>query len=160
MIGRLAFRSLTAHPLRSAVLAAGFGVGVSVMAILLGVAEIVLTQARSADLVAGGEVIINLEPAVPARMVLSGTLQSSQLRNRVRAAGPSHTAALFLLRDSGAVRVDAHGGIPSVEKAMGDPETALNADWRDTPEDVAWTQTTPDVVLRQIDRFHDVPNAI
>jgi hypothetical protein len=159
MIGRLALRSLTAHPIRSAVLAAGFGVGVAVMAILLGVAEIVLTQARSPDLVGGGDVIINLEPAVPARMVMSGTLQSNQLRTRVRAAGPSHTAALFLVRDSGAVRVDAHGGIPSVEKAMGDPETARNAEWRDTPEDVAWTQTTPEAVLRQVDRFHEVPDA-
>ena len=42
MIGRLALRSLTAHPVRSAVLAAGFGVGVAVMAILLGVADVVL----------------------------------------------------------------------------------------------------------------------
>src|ERR1044072_4328184 len=65
MIGRLAFRSLTAHPVRSAVLAAGFGVGVSVMAILLGVADIVLTQARSPDLVGGGDVIIRLDPTVP-----------------------------------------------------------------------------------------------
>ena len=158
MIGRLAVRSLTAHPIRSAVLAAGFGVGVGVMAILLGVAEIVLTQARSRDLVGGGDVVINLEPTVPARLVISGTLQSSQLRNRVRAAGPSHTAALYLLRDGRAIRVDAHGGIPSAEKTMGDPETAL-AVWRDTPEDVAWTQTSPEVLLRQIDRFHDVPNA-
>ena len=37
MIGRLAVRSLTAHPVRSAVLATGFGVGVAVMAILLGI---------------------------------------------------------------------------------------------------------------------------
>ena len=48
MIGRLAVRSLTAHPVRSAVLATGFGVGVAVMAILLGVAPIVLEQSRSA----------------------------------------------------------------------------------------------------------------
>ena len=51
MIGRLAFRSLTAHPVRSAVLAAGFGLGVAVMAILLGVAAIVLEQAESPELV-------------------------------------------------------------------------------------------------------------
>lgn len=159
MIGRLALRSLTAHPVRSAVLAAGFGVGVSVMAILLGVADVVLMQARSSDLVGGGDVVINLDPSVPARMVMSGTLQSNRLRNRIRAAGPSHTAALYLLREDGAIRVDAHGGIPSVEKAMGDPEVAFNNDWRDTPEDVAWTQTTPETVLRQIDRFHEVPNA-
>ena len=159
MIGRLAFRSLTAHPVRSAVLAAGFGVGVSVMAILLGVADVVLTQARSSDLVGGGDVVIHLEPSVPARMVVSGTLQSNQLRGRIRVAGPSHRAALYLLRENRAVRIDAHGGIPSVEQAMGDPEVAFNRDWRDTADDVAWTQTTPEAVLRQIDRFHDVPSA-
>ena len=159
MIGRLAVRSLTAHPVRSGVLAAGFGVGVAVMAILLGVADVVLMQARSADLVGGGDVIIHLEPSVPARMVMSGTLQSNQLRNRVRLAGPSHTAALYLVKETGTVRVDAHGGIPSVEQALGDPEVALNREWRDTPEDVAWTQATPEAVLRQIDRFHEVPDA-
>jgi hypothetical protein len=159
MIGRLAVRSLTAHPIRSAVLAAGFGVGVAVMAILLGVAEIVLTQASSADLVGGGDVVIHLEPSVPARMVMAGALQSNQLRDRVRAAGPSHKAALYLVRDDHVVRVDAHGGIPSIEKTLGDPEVASSPAWRDTPDDVAWTQTTPETMLRQIDRFHEIPNA-
>jgi hypothetical protein len=159
MIGTLALRSLTAHPVRSAVLAAGFGVGVAVMAILLGVAEIVLTQARSPDLVGGGDVVIHLEPSVPARMVTAGALQSDQLRKRVRAAGPSHTAALYLVRDDHIVRVDAHGGIPSVEKAMGDPEVSSSPQWQDTLEDIAWTQTSPETVLRDIDRFHEIPNA-
>ena len=159
MIGRLAVRSLTAHPIRSAVLAAGFGVGVAVMAILLGVAEIVLTQSRSSDLIGGGDVVIHLEPSVPAQMVLAGALQSNQLRNRIRAAGPSHNAALYLVRDDHVERVDAHGGIPSIEKAMGDPEVAFDSEWRDTQDDVAWTNTTPEVVLRQIDRFHAIPNA-
>jgi len=159
MIGTLALRSLTAHPVRSAVLAAGFGVGVAVMAILLGVAEIVLTQARSPELVGGGDVVIHLEPSVPASMVLSGALQSDQLRNRIRAAGPSHSAALYLMRDDGPLRVDAHGGIPSIEKAMGDPEVAMSPQWQDTPEDIAWTQTSPEDLLRQIDRFHEIPSA-
>jgi hypothetical protein len=160
MIGTLAVRSLTAHPVRSAVLAAGFGVGVSVMAILLGVADVVLTQARSSDLVGGGDVVIHLEPSVPARMVMSGTLQSNQLRNRVKLAGPSHSTSLYLIKETGAaLRVDAHGGIPSIAQAMGDPEVARNREWRDTPEDVAWTQATPEAVLRQIDRFHEVPDA-
>ena len=159
MIGRLAFRSLTAHPIRSAVLAAGFGVGVAVMAILLGVAEIVLSQARSADLVGGGDVVIHLIPSVPARMVMSGALQSNQLRNRIRAVGPSHNAAVYLVRDDHIMRVDGHGGIPSIEKAMGDPEVASSPEWRDTAADVEWTQTRPEIVLRQIDRFHAIPNA-
>ena len=160
MIGRLAVRSLTAHPVRSAVLAAGFGVGVAVMAILLGVAEIVLSQAQSPALIGGGDVVIHLEPAVPARMVMAGTLQSDQLRGRIRATSPTQNASLYLVHDNGTpVRVDAHGGIPSLEQAMGDPELVGRRDWEDTTEDVTWTQTSPAGVLRQIDRFHPIPKA-
>ena len=159
MIGRLAVRSLTAHPVRSAVLAAGFGVGVAVMAILLGVAEIVLEQSRAAALVGGGDVLIRLGPEVPGRLVLSGALQSDALRSRVRAAAPSHTAGLTLVHNGRRTPVDARGGIPSLERALGDPETASISDWRDSPEDVAWTQDTPEKVLRHIDRFHPVPDA-
>lgn len=140
-------------------LAAGFGVGVSVMAILLGVAEVVLDQARSPALVGGGDVLIRLAPAVPARMVLTGTLQADQLRGRVRATSPWHTASLFLFHGEGSVRVDARGGIPSLEHAMGDPEVASTVEWRNTGEDVAWTQSTPGAVLREIDRFHPIPDA-
>ena len=60
VISRLALRSLTAHPVRSAVLSVGFGAGVAVMAILLGVAEIVLQQAQSPALVGGGDVVIRV----------------------------------------------------------------------------------------------------
>ena len=87
MIGRLAFRSLTAHPIRSVVLAAGFGAGVAVMAILLGVAQIVLQQAQAPALVGGGDVLIRLGPQVPARLMLAGTLQSDALRDRGSVSG-------------------------------------------------------------------------
>jgi hypothetical protein len=158
MIGRLAFRSLTAHPVRSAVLASGFGVGVAVMAILLGVAGIVLEQAQAPALVGGGDVNIRLSLSVPARLVLSGTLQSDALRPRVRAAAASHTTDLFLLHNGRATRVAARGGIPSVERELGDPETKDAAAWIDSPADAAWTRQSPDVVLRQIDRFHGIPD--
>jgi hypothetical protein len=159
MIGRLALRSLTAHPVRSAVLAAGFGVGVAVMAICWASPKSCSHRHGLPDLVGGGDVVIHLERSVPARMVMSGALQSDQLRKRIRTAGPSHSAALYLVGGDGTVRVDAHGGIPSIEKAMGDPEVASSPQWQDTPEDVAWTQTSPEDVLRQIDRFHEIPNA-
>ena len=158
MIGRLALRSLTAHPVRSAVLAAGFGVGVAVMAILLGVAGIVLEQAQSPALVGGGDVNIRLSPAVPARLLLAGTLQSDALRSRVRAAAASHTTDLFLLHDGKATRVAARGGIPSVERELRDPEVAGMDAWRDTRDDTAWTRETPETLLRQIDRFHGIPD--
>jgi hypothetical protein len=159
MIGRLAIRSLTAHPVRSAVLAAGFGVGVAVMAILLGVAEIVLEQSRAPALVGGGDVLIRLAPEVPGRLVIAGALQSDALRPRIRTAAPSHTADVFLIHDGRTVLVEARGGIPSLERDLGDPETTGVSDWRDSEDDIAWTQDTPDQVLRHIDRFHPIPDA-
>ena len=158
MIGRLAIRSLTAHPVRSAVLAAGFGFGVAVMAILLGVAQIVLEQSRAPALVGGGDVLIRLSEEVPGRLVMAGALQSDALRPRIKAAAPTHTTTLFLLHNSRATRVQARGGIPSLERALGDEETSGIADWRDSADDVAWTQNTPDKVLRYVDRFHPVPD--
>ena len=158
MIGRLAVRSLTAHPVRSAVLAAGFGAGVGVMAILLGVAEIVLDQARAPALVGGGDVVVRLGSQVPARLLLSGTLQSDALRRRVEVAAPGHTSALYLIHEGRATRVAARGGIPSLERALGDEETAAVAAWRDLPADVEWTRDTPERLLREVDRFHPVPD--
>ena len=159
MIGRLALRSLTAHPVRSAVLAAGFGAGVGVMAILLGVAEIVLDQSRAPALVGGGDVVIRLGPQVPARLLLSGTLQSEALRSRVAVAAPGHTSALYLIHEGRTTRVAARGGIPSLERALGDQETSAVDAWRDLPADVEWTRHAPDRVLREVDRFHPVPDA-
>ena len=159
MIGRLAIRSLTAHPVRSAVMAAGFGVGVAVMAILLGVAEIVLEQSRAPALVGGGDVLIRLAPEVPGRLVMAGPLQSDALRPRIRTAAPSHTANLILIHDGRTSLVEARGGIPSLERDLGDPETSGVSDWLDSEEDIAWTQDTPDRVLRHIDRFHPIPDA-
>ena len=160
MIGRLALRSLTAHPIRSAVLAAGFGVGVAVMAILLGVAEVVLTQAQAPALVGGGDVVIRLSQQVPAQLLLSGTLQSDALRDRVAVASPSHATDLYLLQDDGrAVRVAARGGIPELERSLGDAETASIEAWRNTEADREWTQRSPAAALRQVDRFHPIPDA-
>lgn len=159
MIGRLALRSLTAHPVRSAVLAAGFGAGVGVMAILLGVAEIVLDQSRAPALVGGGDVVIRLGPQVPARLVLSGTLLSDALRPRVAAAAPGHTTALYLIHEGRMTRVAARGGIPSLERALGDDETSAIEAWRDLPADVEWMRNTPERLLREVDRFHPIPDA-
>ena len=159
MIGRLAFRSLTAHPIRSAVLSVGFGAGVAVMAILLGVAEVVLQQAQSPLLVGGGDVVVQLGRETPASLLLTGTLQSDALRHRLRAAAPTHTADLYLSSGGARARVDGRGGIPSLERALGDEETQGVAAWQDTPADAAWTATSPDAALRQVDRFHPIPDA-
>ena len=54
----MAWKSLVAHPVRTAVLGIGFGLGVSVMATLLGVGEVVLDQARSPKLAGGGDLLV------------------------------------------------------------------------------------------------------
>ena len=159
MIGRLALRSLTAHPVRSGVLALGFGAGVAVMAILLGVAEVVLQQAQSPLLVGGGDVVVAMSRDTPAPLLLAGTLQAEALRHRVRVAAPTHTADLYLSYAGARARVDGRGGIPSLERALGDPETAGAEAWTDTSADQAWTRQSPAAALRQVDRFHPIPDA-
>ena len=158
MIGQLAVKSLAAHPVRSAVLAAGFGIGVAVMAILLGVAQIVLDQSRAPMLAGGGDVVIELGPYVPAPLVLSSSLQPAPIRSQIRVAAPVQTATLYMRRADTIVRVRARGGIPSLERRLGDPEASGIAAWRDTPEDAAWMENDPEEVLRAIDRFSDIPD--
>lgn len=159
MIVRLALRSLFAHPIRSAVLAAGFGTGVAVMAILLGVGQIVLEQARSPILVGGGHVIVTGAAGLTsARVLLSSTLRMPPFEDRVRAASPWSRTTLYLVHDTGTTPVRARGGVPSRERALGDPEVSGVTAWVDTPADAAWSSPDPAVVLRSIDRFRPIPD--
>jgi hypothetical protein len=159
MISRLALRSLTAHPVRSAVLSIGFGAGVAVMAILLGVAQIVLQQAQSPDLVGGGDVVVRVGRQIPASLLLAGTLQADGLRQRIVTMAPTQTADLYLSNGGKRIRVAGRGGVPSLERALGDRETSAIDAWRDTEADRAWTHTDPAAALREIDRFHPIADA-
>ena len=84
MIFRLALRSLLTHPIRTLVLACGFGLGVGVMAMLLGVGEVILDQARSPAVSGGGDVVIASSTGnVPsARWILSSGLETGGLAAR------------------------------------------------------------------------------
>ncbi len=161
MIVRLAIRTLFAHPVRSGVLAAGFGVGVAVMAILLGVAEVVLDQARSPGLVGGGDVLISgVDGRVSsARLLLTGTLRTPPLAGRLRAASPWTRETLYLVGANGdTTEVRVRAGIPSLERAVGDPETSGEPAWTDSPRDTAWVSPDPAAMLRLIDGFHPIPD--
>jgi hypothetical protein len=159
VIVRLALRSLTTRPLRSAVLAAGFGLGIGVMVELLGVGQVVLEQAHAPALQGGGDVVIggSFSPLGSARFVLSHVLGGSRLRERVAGAAPSRHATLFLITPRVTLPVSMRGGIPSLEKAIGDPEVADQTTWRDEPGDAAWRNPPPGDVLRAMDRFHPIP---
>jgi hypothetical protein len=160
MVLTLAVRTLLAHPVRTAVLAAGFGVGVAVMAILLGVAEIVLQQARAPELSGGGDVLVTgvAGQLTTARVLFGGALRTPTLGPQVVAAAPWSRTTVYLLTARGPQAVRARGGIPSRERALGDPETADQPAWTDTPEDRAWVSPDAGAVLRTMDRFHPIPD--
>ena len=160
MILRLAVRSLFTHPVRTLVLACGFGLGVGVMAMLLGVGEVILDQARSPVLSGAGDVIIasNAGRLPSARWILSSGLRQAGLEGRVRVASPSQRATLYLVRNGGTVPIRAHGGIPSLEREVGDGETAGVSAWTDATSDAAWASPDPAAALMVLDRFHPIPD--
>jgi hypothetical protein len=156
----LALRTLMSRPVRTAVLMAGFGLGVAVTAALLGVAAVILEQARTPELSGGGDVIIDGASGrlANAKLLLSVLQNDRPLASRVAAAAPIERGTLYLVDNEGATAVRARGGIPSLERAMGDPETASISTWIDTPGDAAWARAGLDDVLREMDRFHKIPD--
>lgn len=161
MTWRLAVRSLVGRPVRTVVLACGFGAGVAVMAALLGVGEVILEQARSPDLGRGGDVVVEgLGGRVhSARWVLRCVLGRPPLAETVAAASPAESAGVYLVQDGNVVPVIARGGVPSLERAVGDPETSGLPAWTDAAADRVWTHPEPGDVLRDLDRFHPIPDA-
>lgn len=160
MILTLAWRSLAAHPVRSVVLGCGFGLGVAVMATLLGVGEVVLEQSRAPALGGGGDLVVTgmTGPLTSARFVQSTILSAPAFADRVRVAAPSARGVLFLSHHGRVVSVYGRGGIPSLERALEDPETAAVSAWTDTPADRTWSHPDAGDVLRSLDRFHPIPD--
>jgi hypothetical protein len=163
VIVRVAVRSLATRPLRTAVLAAGFGLAIAVMAELLGVGEVILEQAHSPALRGGGDLVVSgaLGGLLPhARFVLSNVIGSARLASRTVAASPSRRTTLYLIKPGSAMPIAVRGGIPSLEKAVGDPEVAqAAAAWVDGPDDRGWASPDQGEVLRAMDRFHPMPSA-
>ena len=116
MILKLALRSLLTHPIRTLVLACGFGLGVGVMAMLLGVGEVILDQARSPAVSGGGDVVIasSTGELPSARWILSSALRSGEFQNRVDAASPSRRATLYLVRSGRTGATVAQGLSPAL----------------------------------------------
>jgi hypothetical protein len=160
MILRIALRSLVARPLRSAVLAVGFGLGVAVMAALLGIGTVILDQARTPALVGGGDVVVTGDAGRlrNAPFLLADVLQAGTVASQVAVASPSERTSLYLLDAHGATPITARGGIPSLEQALGDAETSGIPSWTDTPADRRWVAPDAEQVLRSIDWFHPVPD--
>ena len=158
---RLVLRTLAARPVRTAVLSGGFGFGVAVMAALLGVGDVILEQSRSPALRGGGDLVVvgRAGDVTSARYLLSSILGAPPLAARVAAVSPTQRRPLFLVQGDRVTRLRGRGGIPSLEKAMGDPEIARATGWKDAPSDRSWTSPDPGELLRAMDRFHPIPEA-
>ena len=160
MTFRLVLRTLLARPVRAAVLAGGFGFGIAVMAALLGVGEVIVGQSRSPALRGGGDLVVagRAGELHGARFLLASVLGAPPLAARVAGASPTVRQTLYLVQGGQVTRLRARGGVPSLERSAGDPETAAVAEWQDAPADRAWTAPRPDDLLRAMDRFHPIPD--
>src|SRR5262245_28574866 len=154
MIIRLALRSLAVRPIRTAVLSIGFGLGIAVMAALLGVGDVILEQARSPLLEGGGDMLVGgvFGSVENAPFVLSS------VRAVAPTASPTRRATVYLMNGGEPIPVLARGGVPSLEKSVGDGEVKDVAMWTDAPSDARWTHTDPSAIMRALDRFHAEPN--
>lgn len=140
-------------------LAIGFGLGVGVMATLLGVGGVILDQARAPALIGGGDVAVgtNIGRIPNATFVLHALRPGGPSGAGVAALAPSIREMLYLRHRGRVVPVRVKGSIPSADHALGDPETSDTA-WRDAEADRAWAAADAGRVLRTIDRFHPIPN--
>ena len=159
MILRLALRSLATRPVRTAVLACGFGFGIAVMAALLGVGDVILEQAHSPALEGGGDVVIagRFGSLENARFLLTSVLGSPDLAAQTVTASPSKRATLYLLNDGRTTAVAVTGGLPGLERSVGDREVEAASTWIDVPADRVWSTPDTGILLKAMDRFHPVP---
>jgi hypothetical protein len=154
VILRLALRSLAVRPIRTAVLACGFGLGIAVMAALLGVGDVILEQARSPQLSGGGDMVVS----GGFGLIENAPFVLSSVRSLATTASPSRRDTVYLMREDGAIPVLARGGVPSLEKAIGDREVKDVTAWVDAPEDERWKHVDQAALLRAFDRFHEPPD--
>jgi hypothetical protein len=161
MILRLALRSLATRPVRTAVLACGFGFGIAVMAALLGVGDVILEQAHSPALEGGGDVVVagRFGDLENGRFLIASVLGAADIASQTVAVSPSKKATLFLLKDGHATAVSVTGGLPAAERAVGEREIERVPAWRETATDRAWSAPDGASVLRAMDRFHPIPRA-
>ena len=165
MIFRLAFRSLATRPIRTAVLACGFGFGIAVMAALLGVGAVILEQAHSPALQGGGDLVVSgrFGGVESARFLMTSVLGAPDLAKRTAAMSPSKIATVYLITRTSPIAVTATGVIPSLESSIGermaDEWIGSDGTWTDTPADRGWVTPPPGDLLRAMDRFHPVPDA-
>lgn len=176
MIGLLALRNLAYRPWRSALLFLGYGIGVSVMIVLLSIGEALLSQARDEKLVGGGDITVlpeGIDVEVMktggigglffsidhARFIQRQILGSPRMIGLIRAAAPQIDGRLVYLRTSGGAEFAARAGaeVPSANVAVGAARSIATGDWRDDDGDRRWMSPSFAELRHEVDRFHRIP---
>lgn len=177
MIFRLALAELRNRPGRALFLLGGYSLGVAVMVVLLAVGEAMLNQARDAELVGGGDVVV-VPAGISAEMLKSGGVSSLFLgidharflhRNLLESPrgredfGIEGVSPLLdgkqveLFTGGRRIAAIAAGEIPSRAQAAGAVPKLLSGGWRDSDADRRWLNPSRDELYREIDRFHIPP---
>lgn len=179
MLSLLAFRNLLHRPWRSALLFLGYGMGVTVMIVLLSIGEALIAQARNEKLVGGGDVTVlpeGLDVEVMktgglgglffsidnARFVYLQLLTSPRLAADVRAVAPQIEGKLLYLTTAAGREIPVRGSaeVPSATRGVGAAPSLAAGTWEDDEGDRRWTRPTPLELRHDIDRFHLPPAGI
>ena len=176
MLSLLAVRNFLYKPWRSALLFLGFGMGVSVMIVLLSIGEAMVTQAEDERLIGGGDVTvlpegIDLEvmktgglgglyfSIANARFLYLQLLASPRLADVVRAVAPQSADKLLYVTTADGVErpVRATGDLPSATAAVGAAPVLAAGSWRDDDGDRRWAAPTATELYADLDHFHTTP---
>lgn len=175
MITRLVLRSAAQRPVRTALLLAGYGLGVGVTVALLSIATALLEQARDRDLVGGGDLTVlpaglDLETfktggassmyftIEQAPFLYREAIRSGRYRSEVRSAAPWIDDALLYVRlDGEYVPVAASGEIPSLSASLGVAPALSRGRWEDLGADRDWQAADDSTLYARLDRFHRPP---
>jgi hypothetical protein len=166
MMGLLAVRNFLYKPWRSLLLFLGFGLGVSVMIILLSIGEAMVDQAQDERLVGGGNITV-LPDGMDIEVMKTGGLGSLflsinnarfvylQLLAKQKAAPQDDDELLYLTTPDGVERpVLAAGDIPSAQRAVGVTPVLAAGTWTDDSADRRWIAPTQAELENDIDHFH------
>lgn len=176
MIGRLVAASLRQRPGRSALLLAGYALGVGVTVTLLSIGGALVEQSRDRKLVGGGDLVVLPEGLDLETFRTGGTsslyfrvdhaaflyrevLGGARYRDAIRTVAPWIDDELVYLRvGRESVPASASGEIPSAARALGAAPVLVAGAWSDAASDSAWMAPGDSALYATLDAFH-LPDA-
>ena len=178
MIGRLVWASVRQRSARSALLLAGYALGVGVTIVLLSVGRAMVDQARDRQLLGGGDLIvlpqgIDLETlrtggtssmyfaVEQAPLLYRDVLAGTRFADRIAAAAPwIDDELLYLETDTALIPLSAGATIPDLASEVGAAPDLLAGNWTDTDADRRWRSPSAPDFYRSLDGMHQPPGAV